>query len=166
MLLYFAYGSNMSSRRIEARLGACRALGKACLKGYRLSFSKRGRDVSGKCNLHCTGDGRQRVYGGLFQLGDSQAQALDKFEGSGYARQNISLTYQNRPQEAYTYIALSQWIDESLVPFDWYRSLVLQGAIEQGLPRAYVRKLGFSRYKIDPDLERRHSNMLLLTDAE
>ena len=165
-LLYFAYGSNMSSRRIEARLGACRELGVTCLKGYCLRFHKRGRDASGKCNIHYTGDGRRHVYGGLYQLHESQAWRLDEFEGHGYARQRVTVLYQKQLREAYTYVALSQWIDETLRPFDWYRALVIQGAFDQGLPAAYVRRLSATRCKIDPDPVRRQTNMLLLTSIE
>lgn len=164
-MLYFAYGSNLSPRRIEARLGPCRSLGTACLKGFRLHFHKRGADDSGKCNIRYSGDGRRRVYGGLYRLLAAQAQRLDGFEGQGYARQNVSLVHRNQHCRAYTYVALDHWIDDSLRPFDWYRALVIQGAFDQGLPRAYVCKLLASGYIIDPDQNRRRSNLLLLTDS-
>ncbi|TNF88372.1 MAG: gamma-glutamylcyclotransferase, partial [Gammaproteobacteria bacterium] len=41
-LYYFAYGSNMSPARLQARVPSARPLGVYRLKGHRLSFHKRG----------------------------------------------------------------------------------------------------------------------------
>jgi len=165
-LLYFAYGSNLSRSRIEARLGACLSLGAAGLKGYRLRFHKRGVDASGKCNILNAADDRRRVYGGLYRLAASQARDLDKFEGQGYVRQNVTVWHQQRPLEAYTYIASGQWIDDSLRPYDWYHALVLQGALELGLPGTYVSGISATRFNIDPDPVRRRTNMQLLAGVD
>ncbi len=166
LLLYFAYGSNLSRPRIEARLGACRGLGAACLKGYCLRFHKRGVDASGKCNVLYGGDGRRRVYGGLYRLTAPQARDLDQFEGQGYVRQGVTVIHQHRPLEAYTYIASSQWIDDRLRPYDWYHALVLQGARELGLPATYVRGIAAASFSIDPDPVRRRSHWQLLAGVE
>ena len=49
--LYFAYGSNMSSARLAARLGPTRCLGRAVLDHFALAWNKPGLDGSGKANL-------------------------------------------------------------------------------------------------------------------
>ncbi len=165
-IVYFAYGSNLSRSRIEARLGACLSLGAACLKGYRLRFHKRGVDASGKCNILNVADDRRRVYGGLYRLTASQARDLDKFEGQGYVRQNVTVLHQQRPLEAYTYIASGHWIDDSLRPYDWYHALVLQGALELGLPGTYVSGISATRFNIDPDPDRRRTNRQLLAGVD
>jgi len=152
----------MSRRRIEERLGPCRARGAAGLKGYQLKFNKYGRDGSGKCTIQHTGDGRQHVLGGLFDLSQAQARQLDGFEGSGYSRHMVSLNYQDQSLNAYTYIAVAQSIDDSLIPFDWYRALVLQGACELELARSYVLKIRSLPYKVDPDPVRRGSNLQII----
>ena len=161
-IIYFSYGSNMSKRRIEERLGPCRALGAGCLKGYQLRFHKRGGDGSGKCTIQHTGDGRQHVLGGLFDLSQAQARVLDGFEGSGYSRQRVSLNHQGQLPNAYTYIAEAQSIDDSLIPFDWYRALVLEGARELKLARSYVHRIRSLPYKVDPDPIRRGSNLQII----
>ncbi len=154
----------MSRRRIEERLGPCRALGAACLKGYQLKFHKRGRDGSGKCTIQHTGDTRRHVFGGLFDLSQAQARQLDGFEGSGYSRQMVILKHQDLSLNAYTYIAVAQSIDDSLMPFDWYRALVLQGARELELARSYVHKIRSLPYKVDPDPIRRRRNFHIIHD--
>jgi len=164
-VLYFAYGSNMRLPRIEARLGVCEVLGSASLKGYNLRFHKRGADASGKCNAYKTADGRQHVWGGLYKLSNSQAQRLDEFEGQGYLRRRINLSFQYQAIEAYTYVALSQWIDEQLLPFDWYRALVIQGAIDFGLSSSYVRRLSAFHCEVDPQPSRRRSQLMLATQS-
>lgn len=49
-ILYFAYGSNMSSARLRARVPSCRPIGIAFLPGHELRFHKRSKDGSGKCD--------------------------------------------------------------------------------------------------------------------
>jgi gamma-glutamylcyclotransferase len=40
-----------------------------------------------------------------------------------------------------TYVAGDRHIDTAGVPFDWYRDLVVAGAVEHGLPPSYVEEL-------------------------
>jgi gamma-glutamylcyclotransferase len=152
----------MSRRRIEERLGPCRALGAACLKGYQLNFHKCGGDGSGKCTIQHTGDGRQHVLGGLFDLSQAQSRQLDGFEGSGYFRQRVGLYLRGQSFNAYTYIAVARYIDNSLIPFDWYRALVLQGARELEFARSYIHKIRSLPYNVDPDPSRRENNFQIV----
>jgi hypothetical protein len=49
-VVYFAYGSNMSTARLRERMPSCKPLGTATLPGHALRFHKRSTDKSGKCN--------------------------------------------------------------------------------------------------------------------
>ncbi len=49
--------------------------------------------------------------------------------------------FDDRTEEAMTYIAGPQHVDATCVPFDWYRDLVVTGAIEHGLPAPYIEEL-------------------------
>lgn len=82
---YFAYGSNMSRARLEARVGPCQDRGHAWLDGFDLRFHKRGRDGSGKCDAFATGARTHILHGVLFGMSAAQREALHLFEGPGYA---------------------------------------------------------------------------------
>jgi hypothetical protein len=49
-VLYFAYGSNMLTARFEARIGKATKRDIGYLKGCKLTFDKKSKDESGKCN--------------------------------------------------------------------------------------------------------------------
>ena len=67
---YFAYGSNMLTRRLAAvdRAPSARPIAIGTLPGRRLRFHKIGLDGSGKCDAALTGKDSDRIYGVLFEL--------------------------------------------------------------------------------------------------
>src|SRR5436309_10854406 len=81
MFLYFAYGSNMLTRRLTARTPSAAAVGTGFVEGYRLSFDKVSSDGSGKCDIEPTSNPADRVYGVVFTIADAEAGALDDAEG-------------------------------------------------------------------------------------
>lgn len=152
-LLYFAYGSNMSHRRLNARVESARPIGRACLAAHRLAFHKIGRDGSGKCDIVPCATGL--VHGVIFQIAAEQKATLDTFEdlGNGYAEGHITvMTDDQREVQAFTYRALR--CDPSLRPYDWYLCHLIEGAIENGLPRAYRDELAATATIVDPDRHR------------
>jgi gamma-glutamylcyclotransferase len=50
-------------------------------------------------------------------------------------------------------------------PYSWYRALVVAGAVEHGLPSAYVDGLRGTPVRQDPDDKRHSLNMALAGDA-
>jgi len=156
MTLYFAYGSNLSSRRIHAPRRAPRALlvGRGVLEGYALRTHKRGRDGSGKCDV--TVDGGACVHGVVWELRDGDLRSLDRVEGlgQGYLRSRVAVACDGGTLEAETYVAMADAIDPAVLPFDWYMGLVIGGAAEHGLPEPYIRSLEALPVKIDPDRRR------------
>jgi len=136
--LYFAYGSNMSVRRLRARTPSAVPLGQAHVGGYRLMFNKAGQDGSAKAACEATGDAADRVIGGLFRIDEAERPALDHAEGLGrhYNAVNIDLAGPEGPRQAMTYIAIDR--QPGLLPFDWYLTHVLQGTKDFGLPADYV----------------------------
>lgn len=157
---YFAYGSNLLTRRLRdpARAPSAVALGTAWAPGFVMRFHKVGTDGSGKCTLIATGDDADAVYGVLYEFAESDLAGLDREEGvhlGGYARRSLRLRLPNGDTaEAMTYIADGQYIDASCLPFDWYRDLVVAGAMEHGLPAAYTAELARTRAVPDPDAPR------------
>ncbi|MEZ5479484.1 MAG: gamma-glutamylcyclotransferase family protein [Thiolinea sp.] len=136
-MYYFAYGSNLSLARLQARVPSAVPLGCYQLNGYDLRFHKAGADGSGKCNACFTGQDQDVVYGRLYDIDAAEKPVLDRIEGLGfgYDAQTVTVTAAMGEAEAMTYVATH--IIEFLKPYGWYLNHVLIGAQETGLPEQY-----------------------------
>ena len=52
------------------------------------------------------------------------------------------------------YFANPEFLDDNLAPYEWYRALVVAGALEHDLPEEYVRQLRDCPAIVDTDPER------------
>ena len=139
-VVYFAYGSNMSTARLRARMPSCKALGIATLPGHALRFHKRSADQSGKCNAVASSPD-DSVIGVLFSFDPAERPRLDAAEGVGSGYEHAMVTVINdkgRRRKVLTYLATPDSIDDSLKPYGWYKDFVLAGGREHGLPPEYV----------------------------
>ncbi|MFZ1991952.1 MAG: gamma-glutamylcyclotransferase family protein, partial [Alphaproteobacteria bacterium] len=131
---YFAYGSNMLPERLQARCPSAELLGRAYVKGHKVSFAKRSIDGSGKATIEIATDPNSTVHGVLFRIGIDELGSLDTAEGAGNGYNRCDkysvIDADGAVVEAVTYIADSSAIDPNLAPYDWYRDLVVAGAIE------------------------------------
>ena len=135
--LYFAYGSNLKATRMRERLPAARSLFPAQLHGSRLAIDKRSSDGSGKANLVI--DPSACVWGFLYKIDRDAWQVLDSFEPD-YARAEVEVVLRDgRRVFAQTY--RSAHTAPGLVAFDWYKRLIVEGALERELPPDYVEIL-------------------------
>ena len=82
-MLYFAYGSNMSYRRLQKRVPSAVKLGVGILARHRLCFHKVGRDSSAKCDACESGDPGHTVYGVVYTISPREKYLLDTVEGVG-----------------------------------------------------------------------------------
>jgi gamma-glutamylcyclotransferase len=154
-VLYFAYGSNMLTARLARRCPSVQVIGQACAEGYDVMFANRSVDASGKAML-TRADARQRHFGVLFEIDSADLAGLDLAEGPGYERvDRFPVVHAGglRPDCAVTYRARD--VDSSLRPYDWYLALVIQGAIEHGLPAAQIGRLQATAFIRDPEPGRR-----------
>lgn len=150
--LYFAYGSNMLTRRLRQRTPSARPVSTGFVDGYRLSFRKASRGRvrnSGKCDIEPTGANGDRVYGVLFSIVNSEAQALRDAEGPGYDEKTMNVGTAQGKETAIVYIAND--IVSGLRPYDWYKAFVVAGAKEHGLPAEYVEWL--KKFQSQPDTD-------------
>jgi hypothetical protein len=139
-VVYFAYGSNMSSARLCKRMPSCKPLGIAALPDHELRFHKRSMDKSGKCNAFASGNDNS-VIGVLFSFDPAERAKLDEAEGVGSGYEHAMVTVINdkgRRRKVLTYLATPDYIDDSLKPYGWYKDFVLAGGREHGLPPEYV----------------------------
>ncbi|MFY9083804.1 gamma-glutamylcyclotransferase family protein [Aliarcobacter cryaerophilus] len=137
-MYYFAYGSNMSSKRLNARVKAIKfANGK--LLNHKLKFHKISKDGSGKCDAFETKDLNNFVLGVVYEIYENTLDTLDSFEGKGYGydRKEVEITLEDMTKiNAIIYYATK--IDDSLLPYDWYLKHVLFGAKENRLEDNYI----------------------------
>lgn len=167
--LYFAYGSNMSHRRIRAanRAPSAIPLGPAWLHGHRLSFDKPGMDGSAKADCGPSEHAGDVVYGGLFRVAAHELDALDRAEGAlgpeaGYRRVQLSVETATGPVQAISYQACRK--QAGLRAHDWYLQHVLQGAREFGLPEDYVAAIAQVPTAPDTDAARAAREQALHAD--
>lgn len=162
--LYFAYGSNMLSRRLRAsqRTPSAVALGTGFVANRRLTFDKVSSDGSGKCDVEDSGNPDDRVYGVLYEINESEKPNLDREEGigKGYKEVRVNVVTASGTREAVTYVATAK--ESALRPYHWYKALVIAGALEHSLPEAYVEWLRTCDSKPDSNVERRVENESLL----
>ena len=164
-MYYFAYGSNMLRERLAARIGPTRQLGHAHLAHHRLTFNKRSKDGSGKCTVVASSNNEDGVWGVLFELSVRQKRILDRFEGKGYEDREIVITQNRVTVRAFTYISLHNWTDHSYRPYSWYKTLVLAGALQSGLPQAYIADIERISCAQDHDDEREGAHYTLISDS-
>jgi gamma-glutamylcyclotransferase len=152
-ILYFAYGSNMLSRRLQhpTRAPSARAIAVGFITGHKLTFDKRSIDCSGKCDAEATGAPDDHVYGVLYQMEETEKSKLDSVEslGYGYDEKYVHVILDTNTVEAVMYYATEK--DTSLYPYHWYKEYVVAGAREHGLPADYLSLLEKVKSVKDPD---------------
>ena len=158
----FAYGSNMLSVRLRERVPSAVAIGTGRLSRHVLKWHKRSRDGSGKCDAEATGLIDDVVWGVLFELNAAEKPALDRAEGlnNGYVERQIEILTDRGPMSAVAYFAVA--IDPSRRPYHWYKSFVVEGAREHGVPHEYQQSLESAQSIPDPDCARAAENERLL----
>lgn len=155
---YFAYGSNMLVQRLRShdRAPSAKFLTIAKLPGHVLKFHKRSKDGSGKCNALETGNPLDEVYGVVFEIDEVDKLSLDRAEGrgKGYEDKVVHLNGPNGSLTAHTQLTDADYIDDSLLPYSWYKDLVVAGAKQHSLPREYIHQLVTVEAQEDPHSER------------
>lgn len=158
---YFAYGSNLHPLRLKQRIPSAHLVGTTVLTGYELSFAKRGQDASGKGHIKAATH-QDRVYGAVYQMAADHKADLDKFEGSGYGHSAFELEVNRAIYSCFAYAGLATHFDESLVPFHWYKELIMLGALYHEFPDDYVHNIQQTRSEEDPDPLRSQQNKRLV----
>lgn len=164
--LYFAYGSNMFTRRLTApgRTPSAIPEGIGYVAGRRLTFDKVSKDGSGKCDME-PGNFADRTYGVLFRIAQREAAALDDAEGfgKGYTKETVQVVTAGGTIPATVYVATKK--EPACIPYSWYKAFVVAGAVEHGLPNAYIECLRAIPAQADPNAARRSENEAILFGA-
>lgn len=141
---YFAYGSNMQTATFRGRRGITyhRAV-PACVRGWRLVFDKPGLLRVGESYANVVPDGTGEVLGVLYEIDEADLAHIDLTEGvliGNYRRVAVDAQPLS-PLVAGTIAAFtltSERRDPSMQPSQRYMALLVEGAVEHGLPDAYV----------------------------
>jgi cation transport regulator ChaC len=139
-LWYFAYGSNLSRQTFVERRGmqpASTAWG--WLDGWRLCFDLPvGPGERGVANV--VPEEGSRTCGVLYLISAEEAERLDRSEGvfgSLYSRVEVQVSTQHG-ENLYAFTYHSSYSSPGRKPSPRYIGLLLQGALEHGLPAEYV----------------------------
>ncbi|MEK9803430.1 MAG: gamma-glutamylcyclotransferase family protein, partial [Curvibacter sp.] len=118
--LYFAYGSNMLTRRLLGRTPSAHTVGVGTLHDHALRWHKVSKDGSGKCDI-VTAAG-STVYGVLFEIALSDKPALDTAEGLGWGYKQVELDVQTASGSVQALSYQGTNIDYGTKPYDWYKT--------------------------------------------
>ncbi|MGI9295941.1 MAG: gamma-glutamylcyclotransferase family protein [Pseudomonadales bacterium] len=161
-MLYFSYGSNMSSKRIRQRVPSAEFIAVSTLSMHELRFHKSSKDGSAKCDAFETRDQNSIVIGVVFEVSEPEKLELDRVEGLGfgYDEKIVVVTSTNgESMKASTYYATD--IEPSRKPYHWYKEHVVRGAKENGLPAHYVENIATIESVADPKPGRHESEMAI-----
>lgn len=132
---YFAYGSNMNESRMSDRCPGAIPAGIAKLEDYKFALDSEG-------NATVLKSAGSHVWGFLWDISEEHKKNLDIKEGihTGAYRDSYILVEQDTIQtEALIYISLREPNEGNRVPE--YEDMVIQGAMQRGLPDCYIQEL-------------------------
>lgn len=145
--LYFGYGSNMLTARLQVRCKSATPLCIAYAEGYRLAFSKPSSDGSGKGHLIRVRKS-MRQPGVLFEVSLAERDLLDTAEGRGYDRcDEFPVRRADTKQIVNSTVYLATKPDPTRIPYDWYLALIVAGAREHRFNRRRMRQLLAFRFQ-------------------
>ncbi|MGH8763363.1 MAG: gamma-glutamylcyclotransferase [Nitrosospira sp.] len=131
----------MLSRRIQDAAPSAVAIDIGFVQGHTFTFGKVTRHSSGECDIEATGNQKNRVYGVLYKINVKDKPDLDEAEGLGtFDEANIQVVTSTGNYAAATYVARYKEA-ATFRPYQWYKALVIAGAVEHGLPNEYVEWL-------------------------
>lgn len=133
---YFAYGSNMLFDRMVKRCPSAVKRGTTKVKYFKLTWDKVGADGSGKCNIE--NDTNSSVFGVLWVVSTIDLINLSKIE-RGYDPIYVECWYDQILYRNVVTFQKKKVVD--ILPTIEYHSIVMEGAIENKLPRDYIEAM-------------------------
>jgi gamma-glutamylcyclotransferase len=135
--LYFAYGSNLSHKRmLNERCPGAVPIGAGVLKGWRYLIYKKG-------HANIIPDESRSVWGGVWEVSGEHLQTLDRYEGAlkpdpVYHQEDVEIELADGSRlSCIAYIDSSEDADIPGTPNASYLNYILEGASEFGLPEDY-----------------------------
>ncbi len=129
----------MALARLQERVPSATVIGTYMLGSHQLRFHKYGMDGSAKCDAYFTGRASDHLYGVVFDIQEAEKYRLDLAEGLGRGydeKEVVVVDNYGNVQKPFLYYATD--VDDSLLPFSWYKEHVLTGARAAMLPACYI----------------------------
>lgn len=155
---YAAYGSNLHPTRLVMRVPSARLIGTASVPGFDLRFHKKSVDGSAKCDIV---EAASEIHVAVFEILFEEKPLLDKIEGLGIGYDEMQIAVPN-VGDCWTYTAAESHVDPTLIPYTWYRAMVLLGCELHGFPERYTRTVRQVADQPDPDEQRLRENSLIV----
>jgi gamma-glutamylcyclotransferase len=161
---YLAYGSNLHPLRLKERIPSAKIVGTTQLSSHKIVFHKQSDDGSGKCNLLQTGMNADITNAAIYQLKPEDKATLDRVEGkgNGYEDKHMSIRLKGLTYNCFVYLAQPSHIVSELLPYHWYKELVILGAEFLSFPDSYVSAIRNFVSIEDEDLKRKQENDKLI----
>ena len=147
---YFAYGSNLHPNWLRSRVPSAEIVSRVDVECWKLCFHKAGTDGSAKCNIIQTNSAEDIVHGMIYEFNAIEQDKLDEAE-FGYHARSIQL---GQHRDVLIYIARDENINDQLLPYSWYRDIVIAGAEYHRFPDNYIKFLQSFSASPDPDDDR------------
>jgi len=151
---YAAYGSNLHPIRLNQRVPSAKLVATSRVSGFGLRFHKRSMDGSGKCDIVET---EGEIFVAIYDVPLDDKPLLDKVEGLGIGYDEIQISVPGLGC-CWTYAAAESHIDEKLIPYSWYKELVVLGCEFNSFPDEYVQRIRQIAERRDPDGQRHDEN--------
>ena len=145
MILYFAYGSNMSAARMKQRLGWEAPRRAATLSDFELVFDQAGFNAPSWSPANIRSDQGNLVEGMVYEVEEKDLKILDGYE-KYYQRLGVKvMAAQDEKLDAVTYLSKKSRGEKS--PTQEYLNFLLEG--KSFLSREYFDEL--SRIQVIPE---------------
>lgn len=135
---YFAYGSNLLKERIHVQISGAHFVSTGRLPHYELFFAGFGERWKGAAASVRERKGDE-VWGCVWRVPNSFACELDKQE-NWYDRRTVAIETTTGEIACRTYQMRDADGNENK-PSPHYKLVIVNGAVEHGLPHAYVQRL-------------------------
>ncbi|NIN36071.1 MAG: gamma-glutamylcyclotransferase [Gammaproteobacteria bacterium] len=151
---YFAYGSNLHPNWLRSRVPSAEIVSRLDIARWKLCFHKAGTDGSAKCNIISTNSAEDIVHGVIYEFNAMEQDRLDEAELGYHAR----LIQFGQYQDMLIYVARNETISDQILPYSWYRDIVIAGAEYHRFPGNYIKFLQSFNASPDPNEERDRSH--------
>jgi len=145
-MLYFAYGSNLYFPQMKKRCPSAKFVMLDSLSGYKVVFSKKSADGTGKATLIAQKD--SVVYGALYSISEKDYETLDGYEGLGEHYHRFEMIT-DEFIHCQVYVAAPHQIDNTLLPGTKYQDIIVKGLKKREAPEEYIKSIADLTSKLE-----------------
>ncbi len=142
---YVAYGSNMSSERLYARIGKTYEIKTGHMEGYKLMFNKRADNGGTYANIAYVGSGSRCPFA-AYAISEEQLYQLDRYEGEPSHYVRIGLPFSDMTGKSshigHVYVANPNKLTRRENPSHEYLKYIRIGYEEHGFDRSSLPESG------------------------